>query len=134
MGRRTAVLAVVASLAIPATASAAPGWVPGSDEVAPSANPSNIATPIAVVTPDLRTVVVWAQGVAVHAAIRPRGGTFGDPFELDPGNGSFVPQYLNAVALPGGDVLVTWSGPDFNYPAYAKLLHPDGTVDDAVSI
>lgn len=131
MGRRSVALAVVAALAIPATANAAPGWVPGSDEVA---SHENVHSPSAVVTQDLRTVVVWVQGLSVQAAMRSRGGTFGDPFEVYPGDNSFVPQYLEATALPDGDVLVTWSGPDFNYPAYAKLVHPDETVDDAVSI
>jgi hypothetical protein len=125
----TAILAA-AALAGPSSAGASPGWVPGFDEVTPSAN---VRMPAAVVTQDLRTVVFWVQYPGVRAAVRPRGGTFGDPFVIDAGDPSYVPQYLSAIALPDGDVLVTWSGPG-DQALLAKLFHPDGTVDNAVTV
>jgi hypothetical protein len=118
-----------AALAIPATAGAAAGWVPGFDEVAPS---GSVRTPVAVVDPDLRTVAFWVDFPRIRAAVRPHGGTFGEPFEFDAGNSSYVPGSLGAVALPDGEVLAAWSGPSTLQEMRVKSLFPDGTIATAL--
>lgn len=119
-----AFLTLLAVLAIPAAASAASAWVPGFDEVAPS---GNMRTPVTVVTPDLRTTALWVNYPEITAAVRPRGGTFGAPFQLDAGDGSYVPQWPTAVALPDGEVVAAWSGPG-DQELRVRSLQPDGTI------
>jgi hypothetical protein len=123
-----ATLLAAGALAGPSTASAAPGWIPGFDEVTPAAN---LRTPVAVVTADLRTVVIWGQSFGIHAAVRPRSGTFGEPFEIAPGDINHAQVDPSATALPNGDVLVAWSFSGDN-GAFIRVLHPDGTLDNAV--
>jgi len=124
------VVLTAVALAVPTSAAAAPGWVPGSDEIAPASTGSSVRTPVAVVTPDLRTVAFWSDYPRVRAAVRPRGGTFGEPFVFDGGNPDYVPSWLGAVALPDGEVLAAWSG-GINGELRIKALQPDGTVADA---
>ena len=119
----------MAALTGPGAAGAASGWVPGFDEVAPS---GPVRTPVAVVTPDRRTVAFWVAYPRISAAVRPPGGTFGEPFELDPGDSSYVPQSLGAVALPDGEVLAAWSGPSTLQEMRVKSLGADGTVATAL--
>ena len=124
----TAVLATI-SLAAPATARAVAGWVPGFDEVAPS---GNVREPVAVITPGLRTVALWVDYPGISAAVRPRGGTFGEAFELDSGNANYVAGSLGAVALPDGEVVAAWSGPSTLQEMRVKSLFPDGTIATAL--
>jgi PKD domain len=130
MWRGIGAVLAAAALAGPATAAAAPGWVPGFDEVAPSGPSSSVWGKVAVVTPDLRTVAFWSDYPRVRAAVRPRGGTFGEPFVFDAGNSNYVPGSLGAIALPDGEVLAAWSG-GINEEMRIKSLQPDGTVADA---
>ena len=111
-------------------AAAGPGWVPGFDEVAPAGASASVRTPAVVVTPDLRTVALWVDYPRIRGSVRPRGGGFGEPFELDPGNASYVPQWLDAVALPDGEVLAVWSSSGFT-EMRLKSLEPDGSIGDA---
>jgi hypothetical protein len=111
-------------------AAAGSGWVPGFDEVVPAGPPASVRTPAAVVTPDLRTVAFWVDYPRIRGSVRPRGGSFGEPFELDPGSASYVPQWLDAVALPDGEVLAVWSSPGFT-EMKIKSLAPDGSIGDA---
>ncbi|MEO6512421.1 MAG: PKD domain-containing protein [Nocardioides sp.] len=104
--------------------------MPGFDEVAAAAVGASVRTPVSVVTPDLRTVALWVDYPRIRGAVRPRGGTFGEPFELDAGNFSYVPQWLDAVALPDGEVLAVWSSPGYD-EMRIKSLQPDGTISDA---
>ncbi len=127
MIRSIAAILALAALAAPATAVAGPGWVPGFDEVAPS---GNVRMPVALVTPGLRTAAFWVDYPGISAAVRPRGGTFGEPFQLDAGDSSYVPQSLGAVALPDGEVVVAWSGPG-DQELRVKSLQTDGTIADA---
>ena len=128
MWRGIGAVVVAAALAGPAAADAASGWVPGFDEVAPSDPSSYVVTPVAVVTPDLRTVAFWIDYPRIRAAVRPRGGTFGDPFVFDEDDSDG--SSLGAIALPDGEVLAAWSG-DINEEMEIKSLQPDGTVADA---
>ena len=129
MWRSILAIVAAAALASPASASAASGWVPGFDEVTPSSASSSVWTPAAVVTPDLRTVAFWVEYPEIKAAVRPRGGTFGEPFEFDPGSSSYVSYWLDAIALPDGEVLAAWSSPGLE-ELKVKSLQPDGTITD----
>ena len=76
--------------------------------------------------------MIWVEYPDLRAALRPRGGTFGEPFEFDAGNSSYVPWSLAAVALPDGEVLAAWSGPNTLQEMRVKSLFPDGTIATAL--
>jgi hypothetical protein len=128
MRKRIVAAMAVGVLAAPSSVSAAPAWIPGSDAVSPAEGASSSA---AVVTPDLRTVALWGDPPEVHAAVRPRGGTFGEPFLVDDGDNDSTGAHLDAVALPDGEVLAVWSGAGASSDMLVKSVHPDGAVTEA---
>jgi len=80
--------------------------------------------------PELRTVALWVDPPSIRAAVRPRGGTFGEPFDLDDGNPAYVPDRLDAVGQRDGEVVAAWSGPA-DQELRIRSLKPSGDIADA---
>ncbi len=105
---KVALLAITLLVLLPAAAFAAPQWL-GAEPLDPgfvSGHPPDVTSDA-----DGNSAAVWiGAGGEVNAAVRPRGGPWGTPENLEPGGQVQQEDAPLVIAEPDGELVAVWVG------------------------
>jgi PKD domain len=102
-------LAATLLLLIPVAALAAPQWL-GAEPLDPGFSGSGQGADVAT-DADGNSAAVWiGSGGEVNAAVRPRGGPWGAPQNLEPGGQVQIEDQPRVIAEPDGEFVAVWVG------------------------